>query len=266
MRKQIKYFCLALGFFTRIPSPHYADFKETDLNHAAKYFPLIGTIVGLIGASSFYLASLIFPQTLAVIISMATTIYLTGGFHEDGLADSADGLGGGYTREHILTIMQDSRLGTYGVLALIIMLFAKFQTLNALNSAFIPAILVVGHSLSRLSAIWIMKSLLYVKAEGKAKPLATLINTTDLLVANGFGLAPYLIVVVYLAKANHSVLIISQFLLMTLLPILVSFLWWRYKLKKYLAGYTGDTLGAMQQISEIVFYLGVLAWVTFIST
>ena len=262
MGKQLKYFCLALGFFTRIPTPHYADFKESDLNNSTKFFPIIGIVVGLIAAFSFYLASFIFPQVIAIIISMATSIYLTGGFHEDGLADSADGLGGGYTRERILTIMQDSRLGTYGVLALIIMLFAKFQSLNALNAAIIPATLVVGHSLSRLSAVWIIANLKYAKAEGKSKPLATGINAVDLFLANIFGLAPFAVIIFYLAKTNHSILIISQFILFTLLPLFISFLWWRNKIKKNLGGYTGDTLGAMQQIAEIVFYLGVVAWVT----
>ena len=266
MRKQLKYFFLAIGFLTRLPVPHYADFIESDLNHSAKFFPLVGTIVGFVGALSFYLASTVFPQALAVIISMATTIYLTGGFHEDGLADSADGLGGGIEREHILTIMQDSRLGTYGVLALIIMLLTKFQAINALNPAVIPAILILGHALSRLSAIWIMATLKYVKAEGKSKPLATGIYGTDLLIANIFGLIPLMVVMVYLAKANHSMLSILQFLLLTFLPILISILWWRTKIKKYLGGYTGDTLGAMQQITELIFYLGVVAWVATLKT
>ena len=260
MRNQIKYFFLALAFLTRLPVPHYADFKESDLNHSAKFFPLIGTIVGFVGALSFYMASTVFPPALAVIMSMAATIYLTGGFHEDGLADSADGLGGGIGRERILTIMQDSRLGTYGVLALIIMLFAKFQAINALNPAVIPAILMVSHALSRLSAIWIMATLKYVKAEGKTKPLATGIYGKDLLLANILGLMPLIIFIGYLNKANHSWLSILQFLLLTFLPMIISILWWRAKIKKYLGGYTGDTLGAMQQIIELIFYLGVVAW------
>ena len=261
MAKQIKYFLLALGFFTRLPVPHYSDFKESYLDQSAKFFPLIGTIVGFIGALSFYLTSLIFPQALAVIISMAITIYITGSFHEDGLADSADGMGGGYERKHILIIMQDSRLGTYGVIALIIMLLAKFQTLNALNSVVVPAVLIVGHTVSRLSAIWIMATLNYVKSEGKAKPLATGINGKHLLMANFFGLMPFIIIITFLFMAHHSVLSVIQFILLTLLPMCISFSWWRAKIKRYLGGYTGDTLGAMQQITELAFYMGVLAWV-----
>ena len=261
MQKQWHYFLLALGFFTRIPVPSLADFQESDLNHSIKYFPLIGIIIGVIGGLSFYLASQIFPQSLAVLISMATTIYLTGAFHEDGLADSADGLGGGYTRERILTIMQDSRLGTYGAVALFLMLFAKFQLLITFNPAVIPAVLIAGHALSRLSAVWLMVALNYAKPDGKAKPLATQIGDAGLIVANVFGLLPFVIIIAMLNMANHSWPVILKFVLMTLLPVLLSWVWWRAKINQWLTGYTGDTLGAMQQISELAFYLGVLVWV-----
>ena len=261
MLKQWRYFLLALGFFTRIPTPHYANFQESDLNHAAKYFPLIGMVVGSVGAISFYLAHLILPQIVAVLISMCSTIYLTGAFHEDGLADSADGLGGGYTREQILTIMQDSRLGTYGAVALFLMLFAKLQILSLLSPVVIPAILIAGHTLSRLSAVWLMANLTYTKPAGKAKPLATAITGLDLWFANVVGFMPLVFIIVMLIIANHPSMIIFKFLLMTLLPVVASWFWWREKLKTNLGGYTGDTLGAVQQITEITFYLGVLVWV-----
>ena len=261
MRKQWRYFLLALGFFTRIPVPSLADFQESDLNYSAKYFPLIGIIVGVVGGLSFYVASQILPQSLAVLISMVATIYLTSAFHEDGLADSADGLGGGYTRERILTIMQDSRLGTYGAVVLFLMLFAKYQLLITINPAVIPAVLIAGHALSRLSAVWLMATLSYAKPDGKAKPLATQIGGAGLVVANVFGLLPFVIIIAMLNMANHSWLVILKFVLMTLLPVLLSWAWWRAKINQWLAGYTGDTLGAMQQISELAFYLGVLVWV-----
>lgn len=259
-KNEWRYFLLALGFFTRIPAPNYADFQESDLNYSAKYFPLIGIFVGMVGALSFYLGSLIFPQTVAVLISMASTIYLTGAFHEDGLADSADGLGGGWGRERILTIMQDSRLGTYGAVALFLMLFAKFQTLALLHSTFIPLVLIAGHALSRLCAVWLMATAEYVKSEGKSKPLATKTRLGGLVVANLFGLLPVLAMTAVLVVSNHSHLTVVKFVLMAFLPVLASWLWWRAKLLKNLGGYTGDCLGAAQQITELAFYLGVLAW------
>ncbi len=260
MQKEWKYFLLALGFFTRIPVPSFIDFQESDLNYSAKYFPLIGIIVGLVGAGSFALSTQFLPQNIALLISMASTIYLTGAFHEDGLADSADGLGGGWQREQILTIMQDSRLGAYGAVALFLMLFAKFQVLNALNSYFVPFTLIAGHALSRLSAVYIMASLSYTKPEGKAKPLATKISTPDLSVANVFGLLPYIVILGLLLMNNHSPTIIVKFVFMTSIPALLSWFWWRHKIHKWLGGYTGDTLGAMQQITELAFYVGIAIW------
>ena len=260
MAKELRYFLLALGFFTRIPVPNFVDFQEAELNNSAKYFPLIGIIVGLVGAIFFYLSSFIFPQAIAVLVSMVATIYLTGAFHEDGLADSADGLAGGWQREQILTIMQDSRLGTYGAVALFFMLFSKFQTLNALHATFIPLLLIAGHTLSRLAAVWVMATAQYVKANGKSKPLATQISARHLLLANAFGLLPFFGIVGLLAHSQHEPLVVAKFAAMTLLPVLASWCWWRAKLLKNIGGYTGDGLGATQQITELAFYLGALIW------
>ena len=260
MCKEWKYFLLALGFFTRIPVPSFADFHESDLNHSAKYFPLIGIIVGLAGAGCFFLSVEFFPQTIAVLISMVCTIYLTGAFHEDGLADSADGLGGGWDKERILTIMQDSRLGTYGAVAIFMMLLVKFQTLNAMHGILIPAALVCAHALSRLSAVWLMHTLSYVKFNGKAKPLATEIKGIDFFVAHVFGLLPFIGVLAFMMVNHYTPRLIAELLLITLTPMLLSWLWWWHKIRKWLGGYTGDTLGAMQQVTELTFYLGVLAW------
>ena len=265
MQKEWQYFLLAVGFFTRIPVPSFNDFQESDLNYASKYFPLIGILVGGIGALVFYFTDLFLPSTIAVLTSMAATIYATGAFHEDGLADSADGLGGGWDKDKIITIMQDSRLGTYGAVALFLMLFAKFQMLNLLslidhNAIAIPIVLISGHALSRLSAVWVMQSLDYVKSSGKAKPLATQINIPSFLVANLFGLIPLFAVIATLITSHYSPLLILEFLGFSLIPVVLSWLWWRHKIKYWLGGYTGDCLGATQQITELAFYLGLLTW------
>lgn len=260
MLKEWRYFVLALGFFTRIPVPQFDDFKTEELNHAAKYFPLVGVLIGLVGALLFVIAMLVFPQSIAVLISIAGTIWLTGAFHEDGLADSIDGLGGAFDREQALTIMQDSRLGTYGAIALFFALFGKFQMLSHMHPAFVPLVLVAAHALSRLAAVWVMATADYVKPSGKAKPLATQISGSHLAMANLFGLLPMLLILVLLVMFKHSPWVIAKLLFMGLLPVLAVWVWWRAKLIKRLGGYTGDTLGAMQQITELVFYLGVLAW------
>jgi adenosylcobinamide-GDP ribazoletransferase len=258
MYKEWRYFLLAVGFFTRIPVPSFPDFQESELNYSAKYFPLVGIIVGLAGAISYYGFSLVFPKSMALLISMAATIYLTGAFHEDGLADSADGIGGGWQREQILTIMQDSRLGTYGAIALFLMLFAKFQTLNLIDNNYIPLLLVAGHAMSRLCAVWIMATSVYVKSTGKAKPLATAIKASHLLLANIFGLLPFIVIIMLLIHSQQSVLNVFKYVAMTLLSVFASWYWWRLKIIKNIGGYTGDTLGATQQITELAFYLSAL--------
>lgn len=260
LKLEWQYFLLAIGFFTRIPVPSFINFQESDLNYSAKYFPLVGMIVGTLGAGVYILGAMLFPQAIAVLMSMTATVYLTGAFHEDGLADSADGLGGGWQREQILTIMQDSRLGTYGTSALFFILFTKFQLLIALDSAYIPYVLICGHTISRLGAVWLMATLAYAKPEGKAKPLATTISLPALGLANLVGLLPYFVFIVLLIAANHTLQSIQYLALFTLIPILLSWYWWRQKIKHWLDGYTGDTLGAVQQITELAFYLGFLCW------
>lgn len=260
LRKEWRYFLLGLGFFTRIPVPKQDNFEEADLNHSAKYFPVIGVIVGLVGAGAFVMSATFLPQHIAVLISMASTILLTGAFHEDGLADSADGLGGGWKREQILTIMQDSRLGTYGAIALFLMLFAKFELLNSLNHYMIPLALVAAHTMSRLGAVWVMATLSYAKPAGKAKPLATKVSLPALSFATITGLLPYIGMVVLLMITHHPLALIAKLVVITIVPVLLSWYWWRRKINFWLGGYTGDTLGAMQQITELAFYLGLVAW------
>jgi adenosylcobinamide-GDP ribazoletransferase len=263
--KEWRYFLLALGFFTRIPVPSFANFEERELNHSAKYFPLVGIIVGMVGALVFVLAARIFPANVAILLSMVATIYVTGAFHEDGLADSIDGIGGGWDRERILTIMQDSRLGTYGALALFLMLFAKFQVLSALPIHSVAYVLIAAHALSRLCAVYVMATLSYVKASGKAKPLAVAVQPKDLVVASIFGLLPLVLLYWHFlsdAADVHDALIFSLSWLFSVGFICVL---WRSKLKRWVGGYTGDCLGAMQQMTELAFYLGVLAYFGFIS-
>lgn len=259
MKLQWRYFLLAVGFFTRVPVPSLPDFQETDLNHAARYFPLVGLFIGLLAAAVWWLASLVFPPALAVLCSMATTIYMTGAFHEDGLADSADGLGGGMDRARKLEIMQDSRLGSYGVITLIGMLLFKFQALSALSPAMLPFAMIAAHALSRLAAVAIMATASYVRFAGKSKPLATALTRPDLAYAILFGTLCWLVFSLMLG-INHTLFTVIRFQLFTALPVLLVWWWWRRLILRHLQGYTGDTLGATQQLTELAFYLGLLAW------
>lgn len=248
---------MAVGFFTRLPVPSVADFQTAELNHAARYFPLVGWLVGMLAMLAWWLAAHWLPPDLAILCSMATTIYLTGAFHEDGLADSADGIGGGLDKDKMLSIMQDSRLGSYGAVALIGMLFFKFHALLALSPALLPFALLAAHALSRLSAVAIMASADYVRFAGKSKPLATAMQPVELAVATLFGLLPALGYATMLAIQGQRA---GGFLLCIGLPVLLVWAWWRRLILRNLQGYTGDTLGATQQLTELAFYLGLVIW------
>ena len=246
MTRELRLFFTALAFFTRLPCLRWAGQSEDDLNHAARYFPLVGSVVGLMVALAYWLSVRILPQELAIIFSMAATLWLTGAFHEDGLADTVDGLGGGWSKDQALDIMRDSRIGSYGAIALFMALLAKFQALAHLSPALLPVVMLAGHALSRFAAVLVIYTQNYVRATGKAKPLAHRLSGGDLLAAAAFGLAP--------------LALLPTALWWALLPVTLVWLWFSRKLQQRLGGYTGDCLGAMQQLCEIAFYLGVLAW------
>ena len=119
------YFLCAVMFFTRIPVQLATPYSEFALNKSRKYFPFIGVIIGSIAAICIYLLQLFLPLSLAVILSTVITILATGAFHEDGFADTCDGFGGGWDKIQVLTIMKDSRIGSYGTVGLIMMLGLK---------------------------------------------------------------------------------------------------------------------------------------------
>lgn len=251
LRRELEYFFGALRFFTRLPVPAWVGHSSEGLNRAARYFPAVGLLVGAIAALAFALAALVWPKALAVLAAMATTIYVTGAFHEDGLSDMVDGFGGGWTREQVLTIMKDSRVGSYGVVAIVLVLLGKFLALFALPAAALPAALVAGHAVSRGCATVLLKSLDYVREDqlAKAKPLATRMDAGELALALCFALAGVALLALYLPPAN---------LAMALLLAAACTLWLGRLMRRRLGGYTGDCLGATQQGSELAFYLGLL--------
>jgi len=177
---------------------------------------------------------------------MLASIFITGAFHEDGLSDSCDGFGGGWTRESILRIMKDSRVGAYGVIGIWLALSLKFFALYSIPEALLSLSIIAGHSVSRFFSGAFIFTHLYVQEDlqSKVKPLARKMSTKDLLISGIGGLAPLLLF--WQAK-----------LFLLLIPLaLAKWLLGRYY-RKHLGGYTGDCLGAAQQIFEIVFYLGI---------
>ncbi|ABL98970.1 adenosylcobinamide-GDP ribazoletransferase [Shewanella amazonensis] len=250
-KRELELFLLALTFFTRIPVPVKLDYSGEGLNRASRYFGLVGTLVGLIAALVFYLTQFIFPASVAVVLAMIATVLLTGGFHEDGLADTADGFGGAFERERKLEIMKDSRVGSYGSLALMLALLLKFQLLSELALYSVSSVaggLVLGHTLSRAFAASIIFNHTYVRedAESKAKPLAQSMHWDEVLF---LVLSAGVICLLLTGVGATLVILVTLFVARSLLA--------RWQ-SRHIGGYTGDTLGACQQILELVVYLVLL--------
>ena len=246
MKNELRVFLTALMFFTRIPCPKWVGYSESLLNQASRYFPLVGVLVGFIAALVFQISNYVFPSPVAILLSMLSSIWLTGAFHEDGLSDACDGFGGGWTPDNILRIMKDSRVGSYGVVGLWLALSLKLFSLYSIPESMIFYSIVAGHSVSRFFAGSFIYSDLYVQEDlqSKVKPLARRMSGRDLLISSIWGLVPLLL----FFRLNVVLLIIPLALAKWLLG--------RY-FRKHLGGYTGDCLGAAQQVFEIIFYLGV---------
>lgn len=227
-------FFTALTFLTRIPAPKYVTFKERYLNDSSRYFPFIGLIIGLIAAISYGLLSMLLGPLLAIILSMALTIFITGAFHEDGFADMCDGFGGGWEKKQVLNMATK---------------FLALLTLTQNDPSFVVIALIIAHPVSRFFSISYIYKLEYVQDtdKSKVKPLAN--QMTD----NAFLFAGLSILGLLLLLDAVTILVLVS----VLLVVHLSF--GRY-LTSRIGGYTGDCLGAAQQLSEVIIYLVLCAF------
>lgn len=248
LRRELEYFFGALRFFTRLPVPGWVGHSAETLNHSSRYFPLVGLLVGAIAGAVFLGAAAFFSTITALILSLAATVYLTGAFHEDGWTDTVDGLGGSFTRSRALEIMRDSRIGSFGSVALCLLLAAKLAALHELPKPLIAPALLAGHAFSRLCANALLRFLDYAREEGKAKPLATRLSSGELLFSALPAVAALFLLPPQAALAAAAGAVLATLFLAN-------------KFSRRLGGYTGDCLGATQQLAEVAFYLGAaLAW------
>jgi adenosylcobinamide-GDP ribazoletransferase len=245
--RQAVYFFTACMFFTRLPVPTI-PYSLPILQKSARYFSWVGVVVGFVAAVTYFLLQQYVSISLAIVVSTISTILLTGAFHEDGWADSCDAFGGGYTPEKILVIMKDSRLGTYGVIGLIGMLSTKFLLLTELSTKLVPwqvaASILCAHSISRLCAVGVMQLLPYVQDidTSKVKPLA---NRKLYAYEWAVALLPLLLGTYFLPTAY----------VLTVFPCCFMVLLCAWYFKRKIGGYTGDCLGATQQVTECVCYI-----------
>ena len=246
MRREINIFFTGLSFFTRIPFPKWARFEKEYQHEAIKYFPISGTIIGGLAGLVFYLANLVFPFNLSVMLSMGFTVLFTGALHEDGFMDVCDGFGGGWTRERILEIMKDSLIGAFGVTGIVFLVMTKFFCQYSISAAQLPLILIAAHSVSRMFAATLVNSHQYARTENsKAKDYSQKLSAKNLIFTIITGILPLAL----LGNIKFFLILIPVFLSKVLLG--------RY-FNKWIGGFTGDCIGATQQVCEIVFYLSYM--------
>jgi adenosylcobinamide-GDP ribazoletransferase len=248
MGRQLTLLVVAVQFLTRLPTPRLKDFDAAWVSRSARYFPLVGQLVGAVCAGVFCVASAVWPPLVAALLAVAAGVLVTGGFHEDGLADTADGLGGGQDRARRLEIMKDSRIGTYGVLALGLTLALKVAALADLGFATGAFALLAAHGLARGASVLVMWRTPYAGEVlgAKWKPSPGGLNWGE--VATAMVLAVWPLALLPAAPAALGVAIGAG------LALAVALL-----ARRLIGGQTGDVLGAVEQVFELGFLLGVSA-------
>jgi len=245
MNHQLRGFVAGVRFLTRISVPGAHDDRPDDLARSTTYFPLIGLIVGLFGAGVYWLAHIGWPPFVAAALATAGTIWLTGAFHEDALADACDGFGGGWDRAQVLAIMKDSRVGAYGAIGVALALALRLGALAALPPAMAMRALVAAHVLGRWSSLPLIWRLPYVReTPGTGTSFAASVTPARLGIATAMAVA---IVIVALDRQALPAFAIAM------LAVLAAGAYFRRRI----GGITGDCLGAANQVVELLTYLAL---------
>ncbi len=232
---------VALQFMTRLPVPRELNPSAADLVVAARWFPIVGAIVGgLMASAAAGLLSIPLAPGLVAMLVLLLGVLLTGAFHEDGLADSADGIGGAFARADRLRIMRDSRVGTYGALALVLLLGLRAACLWSMAPSAWTVALILAHALGRWSSLLLLRLHPYVRLEepGLGKPLVAGASGR-ILAVTGAG-----------AVLAALLLAGSTGLWACGLAVGVAYGAGRY-FHRRLGGITGDTLGAANVACEV---------------
>lgn len=276
MTQAIRHYLLCIQFFTRIPITGalaaWVGYSPAMLRASAGHFPGVGVLVGGLVAAFTAALLMLLPATgsaplVAAALGTVLSVLLTGAFHEDGLADVADGLGGSYDRNRSLEIMKDSRVGAFGAIAVVLALLTKVVLLGLLGDVSAPLLvlaLFVAHVVSRTWPLLTIRLLTHVgdAAGSKSKPLADQISLAALMTGFMWCLAAIVLTVYAQAATDFVSLDVSgadllQALANALVASLLAWLWMTRWLARRLGGFTGDCLGAIQQVCELAFYLGL---------
>lgn len=247
-RGELERLVCAVQFLTRLPTPRLTNPPADAVGLSVRYFPVAGQLVGLICGGVLLAASQLWSGWLPALLAVGAGILATGALHEDGLADTADGLGGGRTVPRRLAIMKDSSIGVFGVLAVGLTLAAKIGALAALPPWQAAGALVVAHGLARASCVAVMATLPYAGAAAKAKEGAPVRPSGSVVVVAAiFAMWP-------LVFAPEWIVALLAGAIAAAIPALAA--------KRLIGGRTGDILGAAEQMFELGFLLAVAALAT----
>lgn len=257
LRHELRLFFVALQFLTRVPAPAWVGYEPTWPSRAVRHFPLVGALVGTVATAVALAAHSLWPPAVAATLAVTATLWLTVAFHEDGLADTFDALLGAAPRERALVIMKDSRVGTYGAAVLVASLLLRVTLLAALlaqSHMLAAAACVASHAAGRACAVALMAVLPYAgdEAHAKAKPLARQVRGLDAVWAVATGL----VAGVPAAALSPTPALALGAAVLGLAVLCLLLRWW---LPRRLGGYTGDTLGACEQLGEITVLLALAA-------
>jgi adenosylcobinamide-GDP ribazoletransferase len=248
LRRQLDLLLCAVQFLTRLPVPPSPRFQPDWITASVRYFPLVGQVVGLISGLTYLGARQLWSGPVAAVLAIGLGVLVTGAFHEDGLADTADGLGGGQTPERRLEIMKDSRVGTYGVLAIGLTLAAKAAALASLAPMTGALVLLASHGAGRAAAVVVMGATPYAPMgqAGKWKPVPQGAAGWDVAIAVALGLWP-----LALLPFGVSATAVAAGGLLAAAVALAA--------RRLIGGHTGDVLGAAEQLFELGFVLAAAA-------
>ena len=256
-RHELRLMLVALQFLTRLPVPDWVGYEPDGLSRSVRYFPLVGLLVGTLGAVVALAALRLWPPLVAAALSVAATVWLTVAFHEDGLADTGDALLGAVPRAKALAIMKHSRIGTYGAAALALGLMLRVGLLADLlwrDPWLAAAACMAAHTAGRAAAVALMAALPYAgdEAHAKAGPLARRVSMREASAAAAMGA-----LALALPPTAAAGSVFAAGLCALALAALVAAV--RAWLRRRLGGYTGDALGACEQMGEITVLLAFAA-------
>ncbi len=243
VKRELNIILSAFLFFTRVRLPFHVDYKKENQQFILTWFPLIGIFVGTVGGLSYYLSAFIFPQLVCVVLALGAMVLTTGALHEDGWGDVCDAFGGGYSKEQILNIMKDSRVGAYAAIGLIFLFAIKIAALSGISESKIPTLFIAAHALSRWPVLLITKFWQNARQTGasKSRDSSSPLSWARILLALLIALLP---------------LLLFPWIVFAIVPVIViaTLLAGKY-FEKHIGGYTGDCLGVAQQINEVLIFL-----------